>query len=101
MSAGQARRTCVGSVTETTGPEGLLEADEPRLVFGLPPDSAGNTGILVFVCRLSKMVHLAPVRDTVMGKQAARLFLDGFLRHHGLSEAIVSDRDPRFTAAFW
>ena len=70
-------------------------------VFGLPPDSAGNTGILVFVCRLSKMVHLAPVRDTITGKQAARLFLDGVFRYHGLPETIVSDRDPRFTAAFW
>ncbi|POM59016.1 Inositol-3-phosphate synthase [Phytophthora palmivora] len=30
-------------------------------VFGLPADDRGNTGILVFVCRLSKMVHLARV----------------------------------------
>ncbi|POM62037.1 Inositol-3-phosphate synthase [Phytophthora palmivora] len=29
-------------------------------VFGLPADDKGNTSILVFVCRLSKMVHLAP-----------------------------------------
>ncbi|POM79254.1 Hypothetical protein PHPALM_3123 [Phytophthora palmivora] len=28
--------------------------------FGLPTDDKGNIGILVFVCRLSKMVHLAP-----------------------------------------
>ncbi|POM64660.1 Pol protein [Phytophthora palmivora] len=30
-------------------------------VFGLPADDRGNTGILVFVCRLSKMVHFAPI----------------------------------------
>ncbi|KAG2804742.1 hypothetical protein PC111_g17549 [Phytophthora cactorum] len=70
-------------------------------VFGLPVDDHGNTGILVFVCRLSKMVHLAPVPDTVTGEQAARLFVDGVFRHHGLPETFVSDRDPRFTAAFW
>ncbi|POM81004.1 Pol protein [Phytophthora palmivora] len=29
-------------------------------VFGLPADDKGNTGILVLVCRLSKMYHLAP-----------------------------------------
>ncbi|KAG3139671.1 hypothetical protein PC128_g25332 [Phytophthora cactorum] len=46
-------------------------------VFGLPVDDHGNTGILVFVCQLSKMVHLAPVPDTVTGEQAARLFVDG------------------------
>ncbi|POM78848.1 DNA/RNA polymerase [Phytophthora palmivora] len=70
-------------------------------VFGLPADDKGNTGILVFVCRLSKMVHLAPVRDKVTGKQAAQLFLDSVFRYHGLPETIVSDRDPRFTGAFW
>ncbi|POM78877.1 Polyprotein [Phytophthora palmivora] len=70
-------------------------------VFGLPTDDKGNTGILVFVYRLSKMVHLAPVRDKITGKQAAQLFLDSVFRYHGLPETIVSDRDPRFTGAFW
>ncbi|KAG2888322.1 hypothetical protein PC119_g19788 [Phytophthora cactorum] len=70
-------------------------------VFGLPADDHGNTGILVLVCRLSKMVHLAPVPDTVTGEQAARLFVDGVFRHLGLPETLVSDRNPRFTAAFW
>ncbi|KAG2914048.1 hypothetical protein PC114_g8328 [Phytophthora cactorum] len=70
-------------------------------VFGLPADDHGNTGILVFVCRLSKMVHLAPVPDTVTGEQAARLFVNGVFRHHGLPETFVLNRDPRFTAAFW
>ncbi|KAJ8576683.1 hypothetical protein ON010_g2528 [Phytophthora cinnamomi] len=28
-------------------------------IFGLPPDSGGNTGVVVFVDRFSKMVHLA------------------------------------------
>ncbi|POM62678.1 LOW QUALITY PROTEIN: putative retroelement [Phytophthora palmivora] len=70
-------------------------------VFGLPADDKANTGILVFVCRLSKMYHLAPVRDKVTGKQAAQLFLDSVFRYHGLPETIVTDRDPRFTGAFW
>ncbi|GMF26570.1 unnamed protein product [Phytophthora lilii] len=70
-------------------------------VFGLPADDRCNTGILVFVCRLSKMVHLAPVPETVRGEQAARLFLENVFRYHGLPETIVSDRDPRFTATFW
>ncbi|KAG3076911.1 hypothetical protein PI125_g21407 [Phytophthora idaei] len=72
-----------------------------HFVFRLPADDHGNTGILVFVCRLSKMVHLAPVPDTVTGEHAARQFVDGVFRHHGLPETFGSDRDPRFTAAFW
>ncbi|KAG3068607.1 hypothetical protein PC122_g16884 [Phytophthora cactorum] len=47
------------------------------------------------------MVHLAPVPDTVTGEHAARLFVDGVFRHHGLPETFISDRDPRLTAAFW
>ncbi|POM63295.1 Pol protein [Phytophthora palmivora] len=70
-------------------------------VFDLPAEDKGNTGILVFVCSLSKMYHLAPVRDKITGKQAAQLFLDSVFRYHGLPETIVSDRDPRFTGAFW
>ncbi|POM79373.1 Putative retroelement [Phytophthora palmivora] len=70
-------------------------------VFGLPADDKGSTDISVFVCRLSKMVHLAPVRDKVTGKQAAQLFLNSVFRYHGLPETIVSDRDSRFTGAFW
>ncbi|GMF09974.1 unnamed protein product [Phytophthora lilii] len=70
-------------------------------VFGLSADDRGNTGISVFVCRLRKMVHLAPVPETVTGELAARLFLDNVFRYHRLPETIVSDRDPRLTAAFW
>ncbi|GMF61372.1 unnamed protein product [Phytophthora fragariaefolia] len=71
------------------------------IAFGLPPDAAGNTGVVVFVDRLSKMAHLAAVPDTIDGEGTASLFLDRVSRQHGLPEAVVSDRDPRFTGKFW
>ena len=70
-------------------------------VFGLPKDKEGNTGIVVFVDRLSKMTHLAAVPDTIDGEGTALLFIDRVFRQHGLPVAIVSDRDPRFTGKFW
>jgi hypothetical protein len=70
-------------------------------VFGFPEDKARNTGIVMFVDRLSKMVHVAPVRKHVTAQETACLFLEHVFRYHGLPESIVSDRDPRFTAAFW
>ncbi|GMF55699.1 unnamed protein product [Phytophthora fragariaefolia] len=70
-------------------------------VFGLPPDKKRRTGIVVFVVRFSKMVHLAAVPAEVTAKQTARLFVDMVFRHHGMPIDIVSDRDPRFTARFW
>ncbi|KAG3114644.1 hypothetical protein PI126_g24715 [Phytophthora idaei] len=47
------------------------------------------------------MAHLAAVPDTVDGEGTALLFLDRVFRQHGLPEAILSDRDPRFSAKFW
>ncbi|POM71570.1 Pol protein [Phytophthora palmivora] len=70
-------------------------------VFGLPKDSAGNTGVVVFVDRFSKMAYVAAVPDTIDGTGTASLFLDRVFRQHGLPESIVSDRDPRFTGEFW
>ncbi|KAE9014968.1 hypothetical protein PR002_g14076 [Phytophthora rubi] len=70
-------------------------------IFGLPPDAEGRTGVLFFVDRFTKMVHLIPVSDTVTAAETAAHFIGCVFRHHGLPESIVSDRDPRFTSAFW
>ncbi|KAG2884610.1 hypothetical protein PC115_g21288 [Phytophthora cactorum] len=66
--------------------------DRLDFVFGLSADDHSNTIILVFVCRLSKMVHFAPAPDTVTGEHTARLFVDGVFRHHGLPETFISDQ---------
>ncbi|POM74144.1 Hypothetical protein PHPALM_8945 [Phytophthora palmivora] len=68
-------------------------------VFGLLADDKGNTGILVFVCRLSKMGKLLLIG--AVGMVVGHLFAANMFRYHGLPETIVSDRDPRFTGAFW
>ncbi|KAI9922811.1 hypothetical protein PsorP6_000440 [Peronosclerospora sorghi] len=70
-------------------------------VFGLPPDNSRKTGIVVFVDRLSKMVHLTAVLANVTAAQTARIFVDTVFRLHGMPEDIVSDRDPRFAGRFW
>ncbi|CAI5703327.1 unnamed protein product [Peronospora effusa] len=70
-------------------------------IFGLPPDEQKRTGVLVLVDRFSKMVHFAPVSANITAETTAKIFIDLIFRHHGLPESIVSDRDPRFTSAFW
>ena len=66
-------------------------------VFGLPKGLDGNTVIVVFVDRLSKMDHLTAVEESIDGERTAQLFIDQVFRHHGLSIAIFSNRDLRFT----
>jgi hypothetical protein len=71
------------------------------LITGLPPSSAGHTAIVVFVDKLSKMVHYSPTTDSVTAPQLAELFLRDVVRLHGFPRSLISDRDPRFTAHFW
>ena len=70
-------------------------------VFGFPEDAHKDNEILVFVDRFSKMVHLAIVPESITARGCARVFIDTIFRLHGLPRELVSDRDPRFTAAFW
>lgn len=70
-------------------------------IYGFPSDPQGNTGILVFVDRFSKMVHLIPVSVHITAEESARIFVDTVFRLHGMPEDFVSDRDPKFTSAFW
>ena len=70
-------------------------------VFGSPEDAHKNIGILVFIDLLSKMVHIRAVNDSISAHVCARFFIDTVLRTDGLPHELVSDRDPRFTAAFW
>ena len=69
--------------------------------FGFPDDTHKNNGILVFVDRFSKMVHLDAVPGSVNAHGCARVFIDTVFRLHGLPRELVSDRDPRITAEFW
>ena len=68
---------------------------------GIPKSRRGNDFLLIMVDRLTKRIVLVPTTKSVTGEQSARLFVEHIFRHHGLPRAILSDRDPRFTATFW
>ena len=70
-------------------------------IMELPLTARDHSAILVFVDRLTKMVHLVPTHTEVSAEQTAQLYVDNVFRHHGCQENIVSDRDPRFTGRFW
>jgi len=71
------------------------------LITHLPLTRDGHTAIVVFVDRLSKMVHFAPAWTDVSAVDMAYIFVQNVFRLHGLPNDIVSDRDPRFTSHFW
>lgn len=71
------------------------------LITGLPKSKNGYDAIVMFVDKLTKMMHVAPCHKTSDAPAVAGLFFSNVYRHHGLPSKILSDRDPRFTGQFW
>lgn len=67
----------------------------------VPPSANGSNAVVVFVDRLSKMVHAVPCTMEHSARDIARLFFRHVFRLHGMPTSIVSDRDPRWTSHFW
>src|SRR5258708_25902548 len=63
-------------------------------------ESKGYNAILVVVDRLSKHIHAIPTITMVDSTGAACLFLEHVWRHHGLPEAVISDRGSTFISNF-
>lgn len=57
--------------------------------------------LFIVVCMLSKQVHLILTMMTVKAEGIAKLYFDQIYRLHGLLKAIISDRNTKFTGAFW
>ena len=71
------------------------------LITQLPVTRHQNDAIIVFVDKLSKMVHYAACKTAVSAPEVAKLFFQHVVRLHGVPNHIVSDRDPRFMSNFW
>ena len=71
------------------------------LITQLPRSRRGHDAIVVYVDKLTKMVHFIPSNTTVTAPQLATLTIREVVRLHGVPDSILSDRDPRFTAHFW
>ena len=50
---------------------------------------------------VSKMVHLIATKQTATAQDIAKIYQDRVFALHGLPDDIVSDRDTKFTSAFW
>ena len=70
-------------------------------ITGLTITTRGHDAIMVVVDRLSKMVHLLATTQNTTAVQVAQLYQDRIFALHGLPDDIVTDRDSKFTSAFW
>ena len=69
-------------------------------VAGLPV-SRTKDAIWVFVDRLTKSAHFLAIRKTNGATVLAKKYVIEIMKLHGVPVSIVSDRDSKFTSAFW
>ena len=71
-------------------------------VTGLPPSGPlSYDSVLVVEDRCTRMTCLLPCHKTIDAEGTAMLFDTYIICRHGLPNTIISDRDPKFTSAFW
>lgn len=71
-----------------------------NFVTHLPVTPAGFDSITTFVDRFSKRVHFITSEGTETAIDVAKRFFDNVSKHHGLTDSIVSDRDPKLRSKF-
>ena len=67
----------------------------------LPVARSGHDFLQVHIDLLTGRVWLVPTFKTATAETAARNFVASVFRDVGLPDVLVSDRDTRFTSAFW
>jgi len=67
----------------------------------LPTAKGGKDAILVVVDRFTKLVILIPACSTDSVLKTAQRYLKHVVRHHGVQDSLVSDRDVKFLSSFW
>ena len=70
-------------------------------IVQLPKTKNGYDAIVVFVDKLSKIGSLCAYNNNSHSPELANIFIKEVVKHHGIPESIVSDRDSKFTSKFW
>ena len=94
-------RAPAGQLQSLDIPDRPWESVSMDFITQLPLTTRGNTQIMVFVDRLTKMVHLAALPTNTTTLDVAHCFVHNVFRLHGLPSSLVSDRDPKFSGKVW
>jgi hypothetical protein len=82
-------------------PEWKWETISLDFITGLPKTLKQNDSIMVVIDKLSKSAHFIPVKSTFKAINIAEIFMKEIFRLHGIPKMVISDRDVKFTSAFW
>lgn len=70
-------------------------------IVGLPMTPSGYNCLMTVTDKFSKFIRLVPGTEDMTAEQWADAYFDSVYRTWGLPARIISDRDPKFTSAFW
>jgi len=70
-------------------------------IVHLPKTKDGYDAITTWVDRLTRRVHFLKCKTSDTAVDVADAFFANIFKLHGLPDNIVSDRDSKFTSAFW
>lgn len=62
---------------------------------------SGLNVLQVIVKGLTKSTHFLPIKDTTSTDQLRKLYVQKIVKLHGITKAIVSDKDIWFMSTFW
>lgn len=65
------------------------------------PLSDGYDAIMVISDKFTGRKHLIPTKTTDTALDTAHILVRELIRHHGVPEVLISDRDPKFTSDVW
>ena len=67
----------------------------------LPCTKYQHDSNMVVVGTLTKETHFLSIHSTFGIIQVANVFMKEIFKHHGIPKIIISDRNEKFTSAFW
>ena len=67
----------------------------------LPITASGNDQIMVVVDTLSKLTHFVPCQMSATASDVAMLYVSHIFKLHGWPKVFITDRDSKFTDAFF
>ena len=82
-------------------PEWKWEVISMDFITGFPMTMRQHDSIMVVVDKLTKESHFIPVKSTYKSDAIAKILMKEIFKLHGLPIIIISDRDSKFTSAFW
>ncbi|GMF27780.1 unnamed protein product [Phytophthora fragariaefolia] len=102
---------CQRNKPRQTKPPGLLQPLDIRkgrwtdismdFVVSLSISTNGNNAIIVIVDRLTKREKVVAMKIIYATTDITDVFMKNYVKDHGLSKTIVSDRDTQFTSKLW